>query len=242
MSARKKPLSRPQPVPKKALLRAEEIDIPEDELQDAALSPERRRNHIILLVVGVLILGVSGAMAHGGTLAGWEHSVLAAVNGMSLPDWVTSQVAKPISNAVWGIMGLSVVLLCVPRYRLLAWQYLAAGAGAYILAFIVEHIIDRARPEVLTSDVIMRASQDGPGFPSGHVSVLAAVCAVLWLFVSWPWRILIVLFVIAEAWSRIFLGVHAPLDVIGAVGVALVVVSVMHLLPTKMRAFFRLHR
>jgi membrane-associated phospholipid phosphatase len=104
----------------------------------------------------------------------------------------------------------------------------------------VEQIIGRGRPEVLTHDVILRAHQGGAGFPSGHVSVLAALCLTMWIYVSWPWRIVLVLLVAAEAWSRLYLGVHSPLDVIAAVGVACIVIGFFHLLPLKIRSIFRL--
>ncbi|MET0779384.1 MAG: phosphatase PAP2 family protein [Candidatus Saccharimonadales bacterium] len=193
---------------------------------------------IILLVVGIALLGSTIAVAFGHTMPSWEHRIFAAINGVSIPDWVTSQLAKPISDAVYGIMALTGVLLLVPKYRRRAWQYAVAGGSAYVFTFIMEHIIDRARPEGLTHDVILRASQGGAGFPSGHVATLSALCLTAWFFVSWPWRIGLVILVGAEAWSRIFLGVHAPLDIAGAFGVACIVVAVLHLAPIKLRKFF----
>jgi membrane-associated phospholipid phosphatase len=193
---------------------------------------------IILLVIGVVLLGGPAAIAYGHTMPSWEHAIFTHINGMNLPHWVVSQVAKPISNAVYGILALVVVLLVVPKYRKRAWQYAVAGGSAYVLAFVVEHIIDRARPEGLTHDLVLRAAQGGAGFPSGHVATLAALCLTAWFFVSWPWRIGLVVLVGAEAWSRIFLGVHAPLDTVGALGVACIVVGVLHIAPVKLRKLF----
>ncbi|HEV7454575.1 MAG TPA: phosphatase PAP2 family protein [Candidatus Saccharimonadales bacterium] len=193
---------------------------------------------VVLLVVGVLLLGSTAAIAYGHTMPSWEHSIFTAINGVSLPHWVTSQLAKPISDAVYGILALIVVLLIIPKYRTRAWQYAVAGGSVYVFTFIVEHIIDRARPAGLTHDVVLRASQGGAGFPSGHVATLAALCLTAWFFVSWPWRIGLVILVGAEAWSRMFLGVHAPLDTVGALGSAFIVVAVLHLAPVKLRKLF----
>lgn len=155
--------------------------------------------------------------------------------------WVTEQVAKPVSNAVWGIVGLVILLLLFPKYRLLAWQYAVAAGSAYVLVYIIEHLVGRARPIGLESyEVVARATQGGPGFPSGHVAVIAALGLTIWPLVSWPWRVLILIFIGAEAWSRIFLGVHAPLDVVGGMAAAMVVVAIIHLTPAKIRKFFRI--
>lgn len=201
----------------------------------------RRPWYIALLVVGVVLLGASTTLALTGALAGWEQRAFEVVNHVSLPSWVTDQLAKPVSNAVWGMVFLVVALVAVPKYRLLAWQYAVAAGSAYVAVFILEHLVDRARPAGLAGyEVLMRATQGGPGFPSGHVAVLTALGLTIWPFVSWPWRLLILVLVGAEAWSRVFLGVHAPLDIVGGAAVAMVVVAVIHLAPAKIRRPFRI--
>lgn len=195
-----------------------------------------------LLALGVLLLGVASTFAVSKKMPAWEHSLFTHINGVHAPHWLSAQVAKPISNAVWGIVALVVVFLFIPKFRLRAWQYAAAAGSAFVFASIIERLVQRERPVHLVHDTVLRASQDGYGFPSGHVSTLAALCLTLWLFVGWPWRILLALFVLAEAWSRVFLGVHAPLDVIGGMGVGCIVVAVLHLLPQRLLKLVRLHR
>ncbi|HSX17489.1 MAG TPA: phosphatase PAP2 family protein [Patescibacteria group bacterium] len=193
---------------------------------------------IALLVIGVIVLGATSAIAFGRTMPSWEQHIFTIINSVQTPKWVTSQFAKPLSDAVFGILALIGVLLLVPRYRKRAWQYAVAGGSTYVFTFVIEHIINRARPAGLTHDVVLRASQGGAGFPSGHVATLAALCLTVWLFVSWPWRIALVVLVAAEAWSRMFLGVHAPLDTVGGVGAACIVVAILHLAPRKLRKLF----
>jgi len=210
----------------------------EEEKSPAA---SRRPWYIALLVAGVLLLGASIAFALLGTVDAWDKKAFEFVNGAYFPDWVGAQLAEPISNAVWGMVGLVLILLAFPKFRFLAWQYAVAGGSAYVGTVILEHLITRPRPAGLDSyEVVQRAAQGGYGFPSSHVAVVAALGLTIWPLVSWPWRILTVILIAAVAWSRMFLGVHSPLDILGGIAVAMTVVGVIHLTPIKIRRFFKL--
>ncbi len=202
-------------------------------------SKNRRPWYIALLVVGAVLLGASVALVLTGRLDGLELKVFNVINHASLPGWVANQLAKPISNAVYGMVALVIILLAFPKYRLLSWQYVVAAGSAYATAFGIAELVDRARPLGLAGyQVMTRAAQDGPGYPSGHVAVITALGLTIWPLVSWPWRLFILLLIGAEAWSRVFLGVHAPLDVAGGVAVGMTVVAIIHLTPAKIRKIF----
>ncbi|MDD1494067.1 MULTISPECIES: phosphatase PAP2 family protein [Burkholderia] len=57
-------------------------------------------------------------------------------------------------------------------------------------------------------------------FPSDHVTIFSGIALTLLLGASRRLGLLIVLSGLAVAWARVFVGVHFPLDMIGAVAVA----------------------
>lgn len=58
-------------------------------------------------------------------------------------------------------------------------------------------------------------------FPSDHGTVFSAVSLCLLLAGEWMWGLVVLMVGVCVAWSRVYLGVHFPLDMIGAVGVSL---------------------
>lgn len=78
---------------------------------------------------------------------------------------------------------------------------------------------DRPRPFVLgIGHTFLRHAADA-SFPSDHVTALAATGIALWLASSRPVRhigIALTVAALVAGWARVFLGVHYPGDVLGA--------------------------
>lgn len=182
---------------------------------------------------------VTALAAYKHTVTGWELQAFQAINVWQAPDYVTT-FARVLSNAVWAIVGLVAILVVVPKTRVSALRIAVPTFIIYAVGFVLERIIDRARPDVLLhSEAIIRAVQDGPGFTSGHMLASTAIVFVLWTRITWLLRVLLVLLLVLEAWARVFLGVHFPLDVIGGVLLALAVGFALYALPAKVRTILR---
>ena len=114
-------------------------------------------------------------------------------------------------------------LACAFRGRLLLGVWLALTVqGSALLNFFVKTEIERTRP----SSVGTLIGAHGFAFPSGHtqaatVTYVAVVLVAGWQLLRPPRRprvvsaAIVVAVVGAVGWSRVFLGVHWPSDVLG---------------------------
>lgn len=195
------------------------------------------KKYWLTLTAALIVLGAGAALAWHGNMPQWELSIFTWINGAEASDWI-EMLASLLSDLVWLLVGAFILALLFWRgKRKAAWNAAVLGGGAYVATYVLEHIVQRARPAELLdgTNAVVRASQDGYGYSSGHVAVLLAL--VLW---AWPYapkwlRALMVVLVIGEAWSRIFLGVHLPLDTIGGAAMAFAVWAGMALLPKVLR-------
>ena len=104
---------------------------------------------------------------------------------------------------------------------------MAAGGAADLLALVLKRVIDVDRPPLRypEPDPLVRVPLDH-SFPSGHAATSFA-CATVLAFAAPRLAVPLYLLAAAIAYSRVYVGVHYPIDVLGgailgaAVGLAL---------------------
>jgi undecaprenyl-diphosphatase len=117
------------------------------------------------------------------------------------------------------------------------WSWLAANAGGKLLEFVLKSSVHRTRPQHAAEYL----NYESFSFPSGH-TMGATICYFMLAFVlteigGWqgPRQVLTyavaAAIVAAVAFSRIYLGVHYPSDVLGgfAAGAAWIALCVITL-------------
>ena len=190
--------------------------------------------YIAGFIIGFLLFVVSLAMAHAHQLGGLQTRIFYDLNnlggGFTKPAlWVTEGL-----GAAYPIAACILIPLLFKRYRL-AWRFFVVVGGTGAVMEAAKLIAKEPRPIVLLGGhVHQRAVELGlTSFPSGHEAVATAMALTLWLVLPKAWRWLSVLWIAVVAVSRIYLGVHLPIDVVGGFAIGLMLVCFIRLLPPK---------
>lgn len=144
---------------------------------------------------------------------------------------VLTNVGGPAGTVL--IAGGAAALLWLKRRRYAAFVVVAAVGGAAALNLVLKYLFERTRPDLWTRVV----QEPSFSFPSGHAmasSALVFACILIFWQTRWRWWALAAgaVYMLAIGFTRLYLGVHYPTDIIsgwivsaGWVAVVAVVVS-----------------
>lgn len=113
---------------------------------------------------------------------------------------------------------LTLAMLCIPQTRKLGvCMALSLLINFILVNLTVKPLVGRIRPFDLKSDIelLLEAPADY-SFPSGHTSASFAV-AVAVLFFNKKWGMSLIVLSSVIAFSRLYLYVHFPTDIIGGI-------------------------
>lgn len=194
---------------------------------------KNRTVHAYLLGALIALFIIMAAMAAQG-VGQWERETLRFVYGAS-GGWRTAALVITQLGSMWFWLSLVALLFIVRRRPGAGLSLFRDGVIAYAAVTVVKFVVARPRPELLLHDVVSReVITVGLGFPSAHVTIATVMVLTLLPYFKGVWRWLIPLtWISAVAWSRMYLGVHAPLDVLGGFVLGYLVAMLTRYLPAK---------
>jgi membrane-associated phospholipid phosphatase len=192
--------------------------------------------------IGLILLVATALMAHTHQLNGWQLSVFRSVDNLNLGSFWTT-FAKWVTEALGAAYPMIICVVASLAYRRykLAWRFFFTAGGATAVFYVIKKIINEPRPiAMLHGNVHQRVVETGPGFPSGHETMAVALALTLWAVLPSKWRWLSIMWILIVGFSRLYLGVHTPGDIIGGFAVGLMAVTFVRLLPSKLAKWSRL--
>ena len=175
---------------------------------------------ILLFSLATLYTELSGDVWIGEGFA-WDAPIMLFINSFRRP-WLDSlMILITRTGGGWSALIFGLFLVWLGYHR--QWGMAAATAisflGAISINTILKLIYERPRPDILVPLVVV----DSYSFPSGHtitaVALYGFMAYIFWRNSRHNLAFLTMLWAGLIAFSRIYLGVHYPSDVLGAVAV-----------------------
>lgn len=119
------------------------------------------------------------------------------------------------NGGIWVV--LSCVLLISKRTRAIGVMSLIALANSFLINnLILKNLVARTRPyEVIQGLTLLIERQTDLSFPSGHTAASFAVAVIIYRELPHRYGIAALILAVSIGFSRLYLGVHYPSDVIG---------------------------
>ncbi len=181
----------------------------------------------------IALFAIAVILSRGTEIAIWEENLFFAI--YNWPEFL-----KPFFFAITqlGSVFLLIVIAGIGLYikkQHATLRLLLTGSLAYLISGVAKDLWGRTRPnelflEVVNKDYVVR----GPGFPSGHTAMAVAIAIVLGHYLPNKYSWVAPVVIIAVGLSRIYLGIHAPLDILGGFAIGWFSYSLfrlVHILP-----------
>ena len=193
------------------------------------MTPRRSPWWLALALISACVLAWSTWAAIEGVPV-WEESLFTALH--DAPRWVDHALWLPMQlGSAWA----PAIVAALGWWLTRSWRptvgALVAGWGAWWIAKAVKDAVDRGRPagELAVDSVRPSAITEGLGFVSGHSAVAFACATVIAPYLTRPWQVVAYVLALTVALSRVVVGAHFPLDVVGGAALGLLLASLWHL-------------
>jgi undecaprenyl-diphosphatase len=184
---------------------------------------------ILAAAAGTALFAWFAAHVRSGRTQGWDEAFLRYLAEHRIP-WLESTLVEVTllgtATVVVAIAGVAALFLALTRHKASAALLLSSTAGSVILNNVLKTFFDRPRPQIFTWGTHALTTS----FPSGHAMSAATVYATIAYLVARLEKrrstrrvtyVVATLFIVAISFSRLYLGVHYPSDVLAGLVVGL---------------------
>ena len=187
------------------------------------LEPIRIATSLVVLLIATFLVAEPQA--------DWEVSVFRWANDLPRQaEWVLwpfQQAGMALAVPAGAIVLFFMVRHWRPPVTLVAGGIVFGWAGAKV----IKEIVGRGRPSQLLTDVQLAydVPTTGIGYPSGHAVVVFTLATVFSPYVPRWLRWTLYGLGVVVAFSRVYVGAHMPLDVIGGAAYGIIIGSLLNL-------------
>lgn len=151
------------------------------------------------------------------------------------PEFMTPFfVAVTQLGSIFFLAGL-VGLLLIKKYYQVVLRLLFTGSLAYLLTGVAKDLVGRGRPHEFIADVVYKDFVvRGSGFPSGHTALATAVALSVSIYLPRRYKWIPPAMILGVGFSRMHLGPHGPMDIIGGFAVGWFCFALFHFVQIRL--------
>jgi membrane-associated phospholipid phosphatase len=191
----------------------------------------RRRVDALTVVAATAGTALCAWAVSPGVVGGVERAVFRFVNGwpdaLRWPLWAFQ---------ILGVLAVPLVValgaLAFRKWRLAIALVLLVPVKLLVEREVLKVLVERQRPGTTIPDAVLRGDDvpsAGLSFPSGHAVIAFGIVALLWPYLRRRWQLVVLALAVLNSVARVYLGAHAPLDVIGGACAGLAVGALLGL-------------
>jgi membrane-associated phospholipid phosphatase len=157
-----------------------------------------------------------------------ERAVFGFVNGwpdgLQWPLWVFQTL---------GVLGMPLIVAVVAAalrwWRLALALVLLVPLKLGIEREVLKVLVHRERPGTTIPGAVLRdVPSAGLSFPSGHAVIVFGLLLVLAPYLRRRWQLLVLALALLNSVARVYLGGHAPLDILGGAAAGVLIGAVLN--------------
>ncbi|CAN5604038.1 phosphatase PAP2 family protein [soil metagenome] len=187
----------------------------------------------VQLILAVLLFFGSATLVHDREMSVLEIGIFQAL--YLNPEFLTPFfLAVTQLGSIFFLAGLT-LLLMVKKYYQIVLRLLFTGSLAYLLSGVAKDLVGRGRPHEFISDVVYKDFVvRGSGFPSGHTALATAIALSISVYLPSRYKWFPPAMIIGVGLSRMHLGPHGPMDMVGGFAVGWFCFALFHFVQIRL--------
>jgi membrane-associated phospholipid phosphatase len=188
-----------------------------------------------VVIVAVVVFGL--LISNNADWSRWELGILQSLgDGHTAPVSAVALSINVVFSPVWAtaiviLIALLMLVVMRPRWRLAVF-FVAMVAIPWAGTEVIKYVVHRPRPDGSLLSHMLIPTPTSFSYPSGHTTFATVICLSLLLTVGrYRWRpffvVIAVIVPLATAFSRMYLGVHYPSDVVAALVYSVAAVTIV---------------
>lgn len=165
-----------------------------------------------------------------GMITTFDESLLLWIQNNLRNDFLTPifEIITKLGDFGFIWIAMTIVLVCLGKTRRRGMVMTVSLAVTFLINnLLIKNLVHRIRPYEVMSDLNLIIEKESDfSFPSGHSAIAFGTAVVVFMLFSKRYSVYPLILAFLMAFSRLYVGVHYPTDVLGGIAIGTLVAFV----------------